>query len=77
MKNELDRSIKTPGAILMGLGSIVGTGIFVSIAIATQIAGNYDIHCDCRNTGNFQRIKQNLQQHIRLAAVRTNMVINF
>lgn len=24
----------------MGLGSIVGTGIFVSIAIATQIAGN-------------------------------------
>lgn len=40
MKNELARSIKTPGAILMGLGSIVGTGIFVSIAIATQIAGN-------------------------------------
>lgn len=40
MKNELSRSIKTPGAILMGLGSIVGTGIFVSIAIATQIAGN-------------------------------------
>jgi len=24
----------------MGLGSIVGTGIFVSIAIATQISGN-------------------------------------
>lgn len=40
MKNELERSIKTPGAILMGLGSIVGTGIFVSIAIATQISGN-------------------------------------
>lgn len=40
MKNELARNIKTPGAILMGLGSIVGTGIFVSIAIATQIAGN-------------------------------------
>ncbi|MDX1640939.1 MAG: APC family permease [Balneolaceae bacterium] len=40
LKNELERSIKTPGAILMGLGSIVGTGIFVSIAIATQIAGN-------------------------------------
>ena len=40
MKNELQRSIKTPGAILMGLGSIVGTGIFVSIAIATQISGN-------------------------------------
>lgn len=40
VKNELSRNIRTPGAILMGLGSIVGTGIFVSIAIATQIAGN-------------------------------------
>lgn len=40
MKTELERNIKTPGAILMGLGSIVGTGIFVSLAIATQIAGN-------------------------------------
>lgn len=40
MRNELKRDLKTPGAILMGLGSIVGTGIFVSIAIATQIAGN-------------------------------------
>ena len=40
MRNELQRSIKTPGAILMGLGSIIGTGIFVSIAIATQISGN-------------------------------------
>ncbi|TVQ04774.1 MAG: amino acid permease [Balneolaceae bacterium] len=39
MKNELQRSIRTPGAILMGLGSIVGTGIFVSIAIATQVSG--------------------------------------
>ena len=37
---ELHRSIKTPGAILMGLGSILGTGLFVSLAIATQIAGN-------------------------------------
>jgi len=40
MKNELKRDLKTPGAILMGLGSIVGTGIFVSVAIATQVAGN-------------------------------------
>tara|TARA_R100001143_G_scaffold52481_2_gene47658 strand:- start:20748 stop:22091 length:1344 start_codon:yes stop_codon:yes gene_type:complete len=40
LNNELLRSIKTPGAILMGLGSIIGTGIFVSIAIATQISGN-------------------------------------
>ncbi|MEX2600354.1 MAG: APC family permease, partial [Balneolaceae bacterium] len=29
-----------PCAIFMGLGSIIGTGIFVIIAIATQIAGN-------------------------------------
>ncbi|MDZ7773175.1 MAG: APC family permease [Balneolaceae bacterium] len=40
MTDELQRAIKTPGAILMGLGSIVGTGIFVSIAIATQVSGN-------------------------------------
>ena len=37
---ELKRDIRTSGAILMGIGSIVGTGIFVSIAIATQISGN-------------------------------------
>ncbi len=40
MTDELERAIKTPGAILMGLGSIIGTGIFVSIAIATQVSGN-------------------------------------
>lgn len=40
MKSELKRYLKTPGAVLMGLGSIIGTGIFVSIAIATQVAGN-------------------------------------
>jgi APA family basic amino acid/polyamine antiporter len=40
MTEELKRAIKTPGAIMMGLGSIVGTGIFVSIAIATQVSGN-------------------------------------
>ncbi|TVQ67823.1 MAG: amino acid permease [Balneolaceae bacterium] len=40
MENQLKRDIRTPGAVLMGLGSIVGTGIFVSIAIAAQIAGN-------------------------------------
>ncbi len=37
---QLARAVRTPGAVLMGLGSIVGTGLFVSIAIATQIAGN-------------------------------------
>ena len=38
--DELKRAIGLPGAVLMGLGSIIGTGIFVSIAIGTQIAGN-------------------------------------
>lgn len=40
MNTELKRVIRVPGAILMGLGSIIGTGIFVSIAIATQVSGN-------------------------------------
>ncbi|MCH8559067.1 MAG: APC family permease [Balneolia bacterium] len=40
MNSQLSRSVRTPGAVLMGLGSIVGTGLFVSIALATQIAGN-------------------------------------
>lgn len=39
--NSLDRALKTPGAIMMGLGSIVGTGLFVSIALATQISGSW------------------------------------
>lgn len=30
----------TPSAVLLGLGSIVGTGIFVSVAMATRIAGS-------------------------------------
>ncbi|AXI99478.1 amino acid/polyamine/organocation transporter, APC superfamily [Cyclonatronum proteinivorum] len=38
--SELSRSVRTPGAVLMGLGSIVGTGLFVSIALGAQIAGN-------------------------------------
>ncbi len=32
--------IGTPGAIVLGLGAILGTGIFVSLTIATEIAGN-------------------------------------
>jgi APA family basic amino acid/polyamine antiporter len=35
----LKRVVGLPGAILMGLGSILGTGIFVSIGIAASIAG--------------------------------------
>ena len=35
----LRRVVGIPGAIAMGLGSIVGTGIFVSIGLAAEIAG--------------------------------------
>jgi len=35
----MKRELGVPGAILMGLGSIVGTGVFVSLAIAAGIAG--------------------------------------
>lgn len=40
MATTLKRVIRTPGAVFMGLGSIIGTGIFVSIALATQVSGN-------------------------------------
>jgi basic amino acid/polyamine antiporter, APA family len=36
---QLQRQLGVLGATLMGLGSIVGTGVFVSIGIATNIAG--------------------------------------
>ncbi len=35
----LRREVGLPGAVMMGLGSIVGTGVFVSIGIAAGIAG--------------------------------------
>ncbi len=35
----LPRVVGVPGAVLMGLGSILGTGIFVSIGIAAGVAG--------------------------------------
>jgi APA family basic amino acid/polyamine antiporter len=37
--DELARVLGLPGAVLMGLGSIVGTGIFVSIGTAAGVAG--------------------------------------
>lgn len=37
--NSLARVVGVPGAILMGLGSILGTGLFVSIGIAAGVAG--------------------------------------
>ena len=36
---RLARVVGVPGAVLMGLGSIVGTGIFVSIGVAAGVAG--------------------------------------
>jgi len=36
---ELRRDVGFAGAVLLGLGSIVGTGVFVSIGIATGVAG--------------------------------------
>jgi basic amino acid/polyamine antiporter, APA family len=38
--NPVKSQIGTPGAIVLGLGAILGTGIFVSLTIATEIAGN-------------------------------------
>jgi basic amino acid/polyamine antiporter, APA family len=35
----LARVVGVPGAVLMGLGSILGTGVFVSIGVAAGIAG--------------------------------------
>ena len=40
-QSSLQRTIGTGGAILLGLGSIIGTGVFVSIALATGQAGSW------------------------------------
>jgi APA family basic amino acid/polyamine antiporter len=37
--DRLQRVVAVPGAVLLGLGSILGTGIFVSIGIAAGVAG--------------------------------------
>ena len=37
---ELRRELGIPGAVITGLGSILGTGVFVSIGIAAGVAGN-------------------------------------
>ena len=39
MTSRLSREVGLPGAVLLGLGSILGTGVFVSVGIATDIAG--------------------------------------
>lgn len=37
--NRLARTVGVPGAVFLGLGSIVGTGIFVSLGTAAGVAG--------------------------------------
>ena len=39
--SELRRELGLSGAVFMGLGSIVGTGLFVSLGIAAGVAGNW------------------------------------
>ena len=39
MTAELRRELGVPGAVMLGLGSIVGTGVFISIGIAAGVAG--------------------------------------
>jgi APA family basic amino acid/polyamine antiporter len=36
---QLKRTVGVAGAVLLGLGSIIGTGVFVSIGIAAEVAG--------------------------------------
>lgn len=38
-RGRLARVAGVPGAVLMGLGSILGTGFFVSVGIAAGVAG--------------------------------------
>lgn len=40
-KPVLSRDIGTFGAVMLGLGSIIGTGVFVSIGIAAGVAGSF------------------------------------
>ena len=41
MVTELRRELGVPGAVVTGLGSILGTGVFVSIAVAAGFAGRW------------------------------------
>ncbi|TNE90425.1 MAG: APC family permease [Deltaproteobacteria bacterium] len=38
--SELSRQVGIAGAVLMGLGSIVGTGVFVSLGLGAELAGS-------------------------------------
>ncbi len=37
---ELRREVGLAGAVLLGLGSMVGTGVFVSLGLAVDVAGS-------------------------------------
>ena len=37
---SLSRQVGIPGALLLGLGSMIGTGVFISLAFAMEVAGN-------------------------------------
>lgn len=41
LPRTLKRELGVFGAVLLGLGSIVGTGVFVSIGVAAQVAGGW------------------------------------
>ncbi|MGZ0165104.1 MAG: APC family permease [Planctomycetales bacterium] len=40
---QLKRVVGLPGAVMLGLGSILGTGVFVSLLFAVQLAGNWGV----------------------------------
>lgn len=44
VQGRLARVVGVPGAVLMGLGSILGTGTFVSIGIAARVVGRRRSH---------------------------------
>lgn len=43
----LKRTVGLPGAIFLGLGSILGTGVFVSLGLAVGIAGEWTLPALC------------------------------
>ena len=43
LPSRLQRVVGLPGAILLGLGSMVGTGLFVSLGIGAEVAGSWVI----------------------------------
>jgi APA family basic amino acid/polyamine antiporter len=57
--NSLRREVGVFGATMMGLGAIVGTGIFVSIGNATSVAGTWVVVRDrggrCRSLSQWTR----------------------